>query len=390
MMKENIHISIDLIDLPIAICNADGEILYANPEFAKIKTQGGLKQSVLQASDQENDSDNIGELRDYLGEKAAVFMDLIRSGTICSDTIGLEICDEFLGKIAMIELDNSPKYLLTLINCKNFGKSNNASPPEILPTKTKDNDKKKLKEALLLEELRRNNEELKEFATSISHDLQEPLRTISNFLKVLKIDEIEAISKPAAENIRFSLQAATRMQHMINDLLSYSRIQLCEMEFKFIDFNDIMSGVQEILSRSIQIKGAKIICSELPDSVECHESQIKQLFMSLVSNALKFSRQTEAPVIIISYKEKDDYMIFSIEDNGLGIEQKDFKRIFQVFQRLHTKDEYPGTGIGLAICKKIITRHGGAIWLESEVNKGSIFYFSLPKRQVSNHYQIEN
>ncbi len=230
---------------------------------------------------------------------------------------------------------------------------------------------------ILVEELKRSNEELKQFAYVTSHDLQEPLRTISSFTQLLERRYESKLDKDADEFIGYIVDGANRMQAMIKALLDYSRVNTRGSEFKRSNFEEILDQTRSSLKIAIDESKAKITNDQLP-ALTVDDKQMIQLFQNLISNAIKFRSENKNLKIHISAWKKDDEYIFSISDNGIGIEPQFKNRIFEVFQRLHTRDEYSGTGIGLAICKKIVERHGGRIWVESEFGKGSVFNFTIP------------
>ncbi len=232
----------------------------------------------------------------------------------------------------------------------------------------------------LNEELMRSNKELEQFAYIASHDLQEPLRMVSSFTQLLSKRYKDKLDKDAQEFIQFAVDGASRMQTLINDLLAFSRIQTKIKEFNYVDMHEVLGQVVYNLNINIQAQNALITNGEL-SVVYADEGQMTQLLQNIIGNALKFSKNT--PLIHISSKEENEHFIFSVKDNGIGIEKQYFERIFQIFQRLLPKDEYEGTGIGLAICKRIIERHGGKIWVESEINKGTTFYFTIKKFERS-------
>jgi PAS domain S-box-containing protein len=229
----------------------------------------------------------------------------------------------------------------------------------------------------LNEELLRSNKELESFAYVASHDLQEPLRMVSSFTQLLAQRYKDQLDQTAQDYIKFAVDGANRMYDLLNSLLKYSRINTRGKSFTIVDMKDTLDLVHRNLSMAIAEKNAKIIWDELPQ-VFADEAQMIQLVQNLVGNAVKFS--CEGSSVQISYHLKNDWHIFSIKDEGIGIDYQYFERIFQIFQRLVPRDEYEGTGIGLAICKRIVERHGGKIWLESELGKGSTFYFSLPNK----------
>ena len=228
-----------------------------------------------------------------------------------------------------------------------------------------------------LGELSRSNEELEQFAYISSHDLQEPLRMIASYLQLLERKYKGKLDSKADKYIHFSVDGAIRMQNLIDDILDFSRVTTKAKKLQPTDLEIIYEEVLSNLELSIKENDAHINHDHLP-VVMADQTQITQVFQNLINNAMKF-RSEDKPKINISVKEEEDYWLFAVEDNGIGIDPKHSERIFEVFKRLHKKRDYPGTGIGLAICKKIIERHGGRIWVESELGKGSNFYFTLPK-----------
>jgi PAS domain S-box-containing protein len=229
---------------------------------------------------------------------------------------------------------------------------------------------------LNLEELRRSNEELEQFAYVSSHDLQEPLRMITSYLQLLQRRYQGNIDERADKYIHFAVDGASRMQNLINDLLEFSRVakRACEPEPTDCEF--VLNQALANLETFIEENEATVSHDHLPE-VMADSTQMAQVFQNLIINGIKFHSE-EAPKIQISAEKKASEWIFSVQDNGIGIDPQYSEKIFEVFKRLHKKEEYPGTGIGLAICKKIVERHGGHIWVESELGKGSTFYFTLP------------
>lgn len=226
-------------------------------------------------------------------------------------------------------------------------------------------------------ELKRSNKELQQFAYIASHDLQEPLRMISSYLQLIERRYKGKLDKDADEFINFAVDGAERLQNMINGLLAYSRV---ETKGKPIQKTDCETVIKETLSNlkvAIEESGAKITYDSLP-TLMADSSQLVQVFQNLISNAIKF-RSNETPRIHISAKLRENEWLFCVQDNGIGIDPKYNDRLFIVFKRLHGR-EYPGTGIGLAVCKRIVERHGGKIWVESQIGKGSSFYFTIPSR----------
>jgi len=242
---------------------------------------------------------------------------------------------------------------------------------------------KKVEQDLLstLENLKSVNIELERFAYVASHDLQEPLRMIVSFIQLLEKRYKDKLDEDADEFITFIVDGAKRMQALINDLLSYSRIGRKDKQLSHLDLNIVIKTVINNLKKSIVETDAQITYDPLP-KILGNEAEFIQLLQNLISNAIKFHKEEETPVVHISAKLQKNQWIFSVRDNGIGIDSQYFDRIFIFFQRWHKKDEFGGTGIGLTICKKIIELHSGKIWVESELGKGSTFYFSIPKTEV--------
>ncbi|WP_299414080.1 ATP-binding protein [Acaryochloris sp. IP29b_bin.148] len=229
----------------------------------------------------------------------------------------------------------------------------------------------------LNQELERSNQELEQFAYVASHDLQEPLRMVISFTQLLSQNYAGQLDEQADQIIGFAVDGATRMQQLIQDLLSYSRVGTQAKVLETVDCNQILEGAIANLQLSIQESGATLNRTDLP-TLTANPRQLTQLFQNLVGNALKY-RGEAAPIVEIGCQPQQNHYLFWVKDNGIGIEPKHADRVFMVFQRLHTRQKYAGTGIGLAICKKIVEQQGGNIWVESELNQGSTFFFTLPE-----------
>jgi PAS domain S-box-containing protein len=242
------------------------------------------------------------------------------------------------------------------------------------------NEHQKAEEKVIktLDELNRSNKELEHFAYVVSHDLQEPLRSVSNFLQLLSRRYKGKIDPKSAEYIDIAVHGANRMQTMINDLLTYSRITTHGKKFSYTDCQAVLDDTLRDLNATIEENDAIVTNDPLP-TVFADNSQMKHLFQNLIVNGIKFHGEKQ-PKIHISVVEEDKDWLFIVQDNGIGIDSKYAESIFDVFKRLHTRKEYSGTGIGLSICRKIVNRHGGEIWIESNLGEGSKFYFTIPKR----------
>lgn len=227
------------------------------------------------------------------------------------------------------------------------------------------------------DELVTSNIELERFAYVASHDLQEPLRMVSSFLQLFKKKYQGQIDETADQYIHFAVDGAERMKKLILDLLEYSRVGSNRDIHTAVDMNELLKDLFDLFEKAIEETGARIIIQQLP-VIKANKTQVFQLFQNLVGNALKYHSDLP-PVIKIDGKEEAGQYLFAVHDNGIGIDPAFFEKIFVIFQRLHNKNDYKGTGIGLAICKKIVERHDGRIWVESQPGKGSSFYFTISK-----------
>lgn len=227
-------------------------------------------------------------------------------------------------------------------------------------------------------DLARSNQELEQFAYVASHDLQEPLRMVASYTQLLARRYGGKLDQEADEFIGFAVDGARRMQELINDLLTYSRVGSRALELQSVDTDRTVTQVVNDLGGAIEDSGASVTWDPLP-TIYGDPTQLQQLFQNLIANGIKFGRAGIPTVVHISARREGSDWVFAVNDNGIGIEPQYLDRIFVLFQRLHTRSEYPGTGIGLAICKKIVERHGGSITVDSKPGEGTTFEFRLPR-----------
>ncbi len=228
--------------------------------------------------------------------------------------------------------------------------------------------------------LQKTNAELQQLAYAISHDLAAPLRVVKYTAQKLDRDQEDLLNAEAHKNLTYIIQEIDWAQRLIEDLKKYSRVRSRNHEFETVKCETLLEQVLARLQLTIEENNAVVTHTALP-AVTADVPQLMQLFQNLIENAIKYYDDDGSPQIHIAAKERDHAWVFSVQDNGIGIGPQHFERIFEIFQRLHTKNEYDGTGVGLAICKRIVERHGGEIWVESDVRQGSTFYFTLPKQQ---------
>ena len=238
-------------------------------------------------------------------------------------------------------------------------------------------ERKQMEERLkqITDEMQCSNTELEQFAYVISHDLQEPLRMVSSYTQLLAKRYSNKLDADADEFIAYAVDGAKRMQTLLHDLLEYSRVGTRGKPFSLVNCEHIVEQAMANLKIAIEECGASVSYDVLP-TIMGDEGQLVRLFQNLIGNAIKF-RQEEAPQVYISAQRRKNMVTFSVKDNGIGIDREHSQSIFEIFRRLHTKEEYPGTGMGLAICKKIVERHGGHISVQSQLGQGSTFYFSV-------------
>ncbi len=220
-----------------------------------------------------------------------------------------------------------------------------------------------------------SRDELNQFANITSHDLQAPLRAVAGFVNFLREEYHDALDDTARDYIDRITAGVDRMQEQIKGLLSFSRVESRGAEFKLVNLNDVLDDALTLQAESIENAGGTLTRDALP-TVSGDRAQLLQHFQHLLDNSVKF-RSPQPLAINISARRSGDYWTIAVRDNGIGIAENEQERIFQVFRRLHTQEEYPGTGIGLAICTRIVNRHGGKLWVESELGKGSTFCFTI-------------
>ena len=247
---------------------------------------------------------------------------------------------------------------------------------ELVAQRTQELEKEIAQRKLIAEDLARSNKDLEQFAYVASHDLQEPLRAVAGFVELLRMRLEKNLDDKGKEYMNHTVEGVKRMQNLINGLLEYSRIGTRGKKPELVDSKAALDRALAHLHMSISESGAEIIAGQLP-KVNFDPVQLAQLFQNLISNAIKF-RSEKTPQIRITAEHQDTQWKFAVADNGIGIEPQYADRIFLIFQRLHSRVKYPGTGIGLALCKKIVERHGGKIWVESKPGAGSTFYFTIP------------
>jgi len=283
-------------------------------------------------------------------------------------------------RAVVLELDFLHKdgHIVSLEAIMSFIRDQDCSPIGIYGL-SRDITERKLAEERLreaLNELARSNAELEQFAYSASHDLQEPLRMVSSYVQLLERRYKDKLDSDADDFIGFAVDGVHRMQNLISDLLEYSRVGMRGKPLRPTEAGTALDHALSNLEVAIEESGAEITRGDLP-TVIADETQLIQLFQNLIGNAINF-RGDGNPRIHISAERKPGEYLFSVRDNGIGVDPGQSERIFQIFQRLHTRSEHSGTGIGLAVCKRIVERHGGLIWVESEPGSGSTFFFTLP------------
>lgn len=294
------------------------------------------------------------------------------------ENLAVALVETLVHKRAEMDLRRHREHLEELVEerAAELKRTNEELEAEIVERKRGED---RLKNAMA--DLERSNKELEQFAYVASHDLQEPLRMVSSYTQLLARRYQDQLDQDAHDFITYAVDGAARMQRLINDLLGYSRVGTRGKPFGKTDCQRVLQETLANLRTAIDETDATVTHDPLP-TVIADEPQLVQVLQNLVSNAIKFHGQAP-PAVHIGAERKNDEWVFSVRDNGIGIDPQYYERIFVIFQTLHSRDQYPGTGIGLALCKRIVERHGGRIWVESEPGRGSIFYFTIPIKEVS-------
>lgn len=344
----------------VSITDKDGIITYANETFCKISGYEeseliGHNHRILKSGKQ---SDGV-----FVGMWKAISTGLIWRGEICNKAKDGTFYWVYATIIPIRGVDGTiDKYVAVRF--------------DITPLKNAEEDIK-----LKSKELERSNEELQKFAYVASHDLQEPLRMVSSYTQLLEKRYSANLDESAKEYIHYAVEGANRMQRLIKDLLEYSRVSTKMKPFEKVDCNKIIDDVKFNLQRIIEEKGAIIETQDLP-VVMGDEGQLMRLFQNLIGNAIKFVAD-KPPYVSIICEEEPEKWKFSVIDNGIGIDEQYSERIFVIFQRLHAKEDFEGSGMGLAISKRIVERHKGEIWFEKNPEGGTRFIFTISKNSVN-------
>jgi len=293
---------------------------------------------------------------------------------------GLEAgADDFITKpIGTVEFVAKIRVMLRLIQAEEDLRDIADHLEELVEERTKDLERARAALTKHAEELARSNAELEQFAYVASHDLQEPLRMVASYVQLLEQRYKDKLDSEANEFIEYAVDGALRMQKLIDGLLAYSRVGTRGKEFAPTDTEALLDDVLVNLQVAIEETGAVVTHDPLP-TVPADDVQLARVFQNLISNAIKF-RSEEPPRVHISAAQDADEWVFSVRDNGIGIDPQHHERIFTLFQRLHTRRQYPGIGVGATIARVIVQRHDGRIWVESEPGKGSTFYFTISTR----------
>ncbi len=349
---------INTVREPLLVLNGGLRVISASRSFYrifKVKPEDTEKQHIYDLGSRQWDIPKLRELLENILPKTASF-----------DDFEVEHIFPDIGRRVM------------LLNAREIYQK--ATRAKLILLAIEDITERKLTEETLArqaKELIRSNTELERFAFVASHDLQEPLRMVSSYMQLLETRYKDKLDSDAHEFIGFAVDGVNWMQTLINALLTYSQLGTKAKEFELTDCDKVVTRALLNLQVAIQEHNAKVTHGPLV-TVMADSSQLEQLFQNLIGNAIKFKAKGQ-PFVHIAVEEKGDDWVFSVKDNGIGIDPKSSEHIFEIFQRLHSREAYPGTGIGLAICKKIVERHGGEIWVESKPGEGSTFYFTLKK-----------
>ena len=366
--RDRFNILLQTSPVGITFVNRDGQITFANPQAEKVL---GLGQDEITGRTYHAPAWRI---TDYEGnpfpEKELPFARVQETGRAVHDV--QHAVEKPYGKRALLSINAAPVF------------DDEGDFDGIVATVQDITERKRAEK-----ELQRSNEELQQFAYVASHDLQEPLRMVSSFLQLLQQRYGGELDERADEYIYYAVDGAARMKRLINDLLQYSRVATRGKPLRPVSSQEIFDEVLKDLQVIIQEQTATITHEPLP-MIRGDRTQVRQLLQNLMGNAIKFHGD-EPPRIHVCAERENGMWRFAVRDEGIGIEQRHAERVFVIFQRLHGKTKYEGTGIGLAICKKIVERHGGRMWLESEPGAGSTFYFTLPAAgEKVNDYVNEN
>jgi PAS domain S-box-containing protein len=341
----------------IIVADLDGPILEANDHFLRLVGReraalaaGSLHWEALTPAEwREADARSLGSLRS-VGVASPWEKEFLREdGTRVPVLVGIALLDEHRGICYVLDISERKRTERTL--------------------------------AVFAAELARSNRELEAFASVASHDLQEPLRTVASFTELLAARYGERLDADGRELLDFVVGGVERMSALIEGLLAVSRVGTRALPHGLVDCEHVLHGVLDDLKAALDTAGASVTHGPLP-TLPGDETQLAQLLRNLLDNAVKFRRPGVPPRVGVEAAREGDAWLFRVADNGLGIEPQYFERIFVIFQRLHLQDEFPGTGIGLAVCRRVVERHGGRIWVESEAGAGSTFCFTLPAARV--------
>ena len=366
---------IEASSLGVFACRADGPCIIANPAVARIS--GAPIEKMLQLNFRELESWKKNGLID-MAEAALATGKEQRAEIHLTTVFGKNSWINYY--ITTFTSNDKPHFLMLVddITERKQAEEELMKYREHLEELVKDRTED-LRKAM--EDLMHSNAELERFAYVASHDLQEPLRMVTSYLQLLERRYKDKLDSDALEFINYAVDGSNRMKTLINDLLAYSRVGTRGKEFALTDCEEVLECVLSNLEVSIAESQGKVTHDPLP-RLMADDVQLESLFQNLIGNAIKFHGK-KPPRIHVGIKKDEKNWVFSVSDNGIGIDPQYFERIFIIFQRLHNRQEYPGTGIGLAISKRIVERHGGRLWIESQPGKGSTFYFTLPMKGES-------